>query len=476
MGAHRPSLAAALRRPTLTAALRRSNLAATLRRPSLAAAVTVLLTCLPLGPEEPYSSVRPTAADLASILLAVVAGAILLKSRTAARLPSRALVLAPLAGAVSVATLTSADMLASAPGYVRYLQVFVIIPLAVLVTMRDRTDTLIVGGALVGAAALQGLVGCVQVLTGTGASYAGEPVRAVGTYGSHDVMGMASVVSYGTIILLAAGLTLRGGRRAAALAGAGLLCVPLVLSLSRGTWLALLGAALVVLFVHSRMLAARVVLVGATAAMLLTCGVGTGDGVLGRRLASITSAVSQPDQSLSDRYSLWRTAVDMWMEQPLTGVGPRRFAQLRDTHAPLELSSGSDTDDPVHGFQRQPLLSPHNMYLLTLSEQGLLGLAAFGVFLGAMAWWAVRGGILIAAGLLTWQIIDFAYADIGGAPTMVTSVALGLVLSLAARPRAMGTPDAGTVAARPEGMAPDDSGDRRPVGMAPDAVGRGGAR
>ncbi|MET7326637.1 O-antigen ligase family protein [Nonomuraea sp. NPDC005650] len=407
------------------------------RRPSLAAAATVLLTCLPVGRQDLSSGVQVTAADVASLLLVAVAGIVALASHpTRALVPVRAVVLVPVVGAAGLAVLGSPDVLVSLPGYVRYLQVFVLIPLAVLVTVRDRTDTLIVGGSIVGTAALQGLVGCVQALTGTGASYAGERVRAVGTFGALDVMGMASVVSYGTVILLAAGLAWRGGRRAAALGGAALLCVPLALSLSRGAWLALLGAALVVLFVHSRVLAARVILVGAAAAALLALGPGAGSGsdLLGRRLASITSAVSQPDQSVSDRYSLWLTATRIWLDHPLTGAGPRRFAELRDAYAPIELSSGSDADDPVNGFRRLPLLSPHNMYLLTLSEQGLLGLAALCAFLGAMAWWAVRAAVPAAAGLLAWQGIDFLYGDVGGPSTVVTSVVLGLVLALVARP------------------------------------------
>ncbi|WP_326640552.1 O-antigen ligase family protein [Nonomuraea fuscirosea] len=402
-------------------------------RPSLLAAALVLLTCLPAGHEELSSGVRPTAADVMSLVLAVAAVAVLLSRPAAERLPARVLVFAPVAAAAGVSLLACADVLAGVPGYVRYVQVFVVIPLAVLVAVRDRTDTLIVGGALVAAAATQGLVGCVQAITGTGASYAGEQVRAVGTFGAPDVMGMASVVSFGAIVLLGAGLTLRGRRRAAALTAAALLCVPLALSLSRGTWLALAAAGLVVLFLHSRVLAARVVLAGTAAAIVLALGVGTGPDLLGRRLDSVASSVSQPDQSLRDRYSLWRTALDIWLEHPVTGAGPRGFARLRDTYAPIELSTGSDTEDPVHGFERRPLLSPHNMYLLTLSEQGLLGLAALAGCLGSLAWWAVRERSLVAAGLLTWQLVDFCYGDIGGAPTLVMSVALGLALSLVTR-------------------------------------------
>jgi hypothetical protein len=35
------------------------------------------------------------------------------------------------------------------------------------------------------------------------------------------------------------------------------------------------------------------------------------------------------------------------------------------------------------------------------------------------------------AGLLTWQVVDFAYSDIGGAPTLVMAVTLGLALTWA---------------------------------------------
>ncbi|MEU6711339.1 O-antigen ligase family protein [Nonomuraea sp. NPDC046802] len=399
-------------------------------RPSLAAALTVLLSCVPSVRGDLSAAVQVTAADLASVVLVAIA-VLIVKPAT---LPARVLVLAPVAGAVAIATLASPDAMVSLPGYVRYIQVFVLVPLAVLATVRDRTDILIVGGSLVGVAALQGLVGCVQVLTGNGASYAGEPVRAVGTFGALDVMGMANVVGYGTIILLSVGLALRGRARAAALGGAALLCVPLALSLSRGAWLALLGASLAVLFLRNRALAARVVLLGAVAAVALALGPGTGSDLLERRVTSITSAATQPDQSVNDRYHLWLAATDMWLDRPLTGVGPRRFARLRDTYAPIGLSTGSDTDDPVNGYRRQPLLSPHNMYLLTLSEQGLIGLSAFGAFLACMARWAVRGRTLTAVGLLAWQIIAFAYGDIGGPATPVMSVVLGLVLTLVARP------------------------------------------
>ncbi|MEU7899835.1 O-antigen ligase family protein [Nonomuraea sp. NPDC049152] len=400
-----------------------------IRRPSILAALTVLLTCLPSDQADQASAVHITVADVASVVLIIAAAACLLASRRP--LPRRALVLAPVVVAATIATLASPDLVTSLPGHIRYLQVFVLIPLAVLVTLRDRVDAWLVGGALVAAAGVQGAVGFYQVLTGTGASYGGERVRAVGTFGALDVMGMATVVSYGAIILLGAGLTMRGRPRIATLAGAGVLAVPLVLSLSRGAWVALACAALLILVMYGTRTAARVVMVTSAGVILLVLGAGVGSDTIGQRLASITSSVTQPDQSVSDRYDLWRTAEGMWQDHPLTGVGPRRFAALRDSYAPTGLSSGSDTDDPVNGYQRQPLLSPHNMYLLVLSEQGLLGLVAFVFLLGALLLWSVAYGGLVVSGLLTWLIVDFAYSDIGGAPTLVTALVLGFALSWA---------------------------------------------
>ena len=88
----------------------------------------------------------------------------------------------------------------------------------------------------------------------------------------------------------------------------------------------------------------------------------------------------------------------MWREHWFAGVGLKEFAAYRDRYAPISLASGSDVADAVLGFQREPLLSPHNMYLLVLSEQGLLGFLAMTGLLLAIAvmtvrrTWSVRPG------------------------------------------------------------------------------------
>jgi O-antigen ligase len=127
----------------------------------------------------------------------------------------------------------------------------------------------------------------------------------------------------------------------------------------------------------------------------------------------------------------------MWREEPAAGVGLKGFPAHRDGHSSIGLSAGSDIAGAGSKFAKQPLLSPHNMYLLVLGEQGLIGLTAFAGSLAAVLVLGLRrlgGGPhgraadcgLAAVGLLLWQTVDFLYADIGGPSTVLTGVLLGL--------------------------------------------------
>ncbi|MEU6949443.1 O-antigen ligase family protein [Streptomyces sp. NPDC046316] len=368
-----------------------------------------------------------TIADSASGLLVLIC--LLRVVRSGARPLSRAAAVViglPVLG-ICLAAITSNDPAASLPGVARYVQVFVLVPAAVLLMIRDRRDFAVVAWALVGLALLQGAVGVTQYLTGTGASYQGEDIRAVGTFGPTDVMGMATVVSYGLVIVT--GIALGSGRgraRTAALVCAGLLFLPLVLSFSRGAWIATVLAIAIQLVLSGLRRAGRVALVVGALAVVLVGGLGVGSAMVKERVASITQVAGAPDQSVTDRYTMWAAAGEMWRSDPLTGVGLKGFPAYRDSHASVALSSGSDTAGAGAAFRRQPLLSPHNMYLLVLSEQGLLGLLALAGSWAALLVGAVRRLGLVAIGLLSWQLIDFFYADIGGPSTVLMSVVLGL--------------------------------------------------
>ncbi|MFD8698720.1 O-antigen ligase family protein [Kitasatospora purpeofusca] len=417
-------------------------------RPGLLAAATVLLVCVPTGEKDVAAAVHITAADLASLALVALTAVNLLRGRTPALGRADAVRFGAIVTAAAVATVGSIDPSTSLTGFVRLTQVFVLVPAAVLCSLRDRTDQRLVLGSFVAAALIQGVVGVHQFLTGTGASYTGRPIRAVGTFGALDIMAMSTVVAYGLLAALALALGERGPDgdprlRRAMFAAAAFLALPLAVSFSRGSWIATAAAATVLLLRADARLAVRGALLGAAAAVVLVGGLGLGGSGVTDRLSSIGSVSAAPDQSVSDRYDLWATAGRIWQDHPVTGAGPKAFQQLRDSHAPLRLSSGSDAADATIGFQREPLLSPHNMYFLVLSEQGLIGIVAYGLLflgllLGCLRHARGRGPALAALALLTWVLVDFLYADIGGTTTVLTSIVLGLA-ARAARPPA-GTP------------------------------------
>ncbi|MDH6623498.1 O-antigen ligase [Streptomyces sp. LBL] len=326
-------------------------------------------------------------------------------------------------------------------GLGRYLQIFVLVPAAVLLLVRGRRDFLLLAWSLVGLALCQGAVGVHQYVTGTGASYQGENIRAVGTFGPQDVMGMATVVAVGLVCAVGLALGQTSPRqRIGAVACALALLPPLALSFSRGAWIAAAVACALQLVLAGLRRALRIGAAVAAACVVLVGGLGVGSELLQERIDSITQVTDAPDRSVADRYALWSAATAMWRDRPLTGVGLKGFPEYRDGYASPELSSGSDTEGAGSAYLRQPLLSPHSMYLLVLSEQGLIGLLGL-----AGSWLALLvGGLrrlrractstpygtecgLVACGLMVRQLIDFVYGDIGGPSTVLTSVCFGLV-------------------------------------------------
>ncbi|MCM1975908.1 O-antigen ligase [Streptomyces sp. G1] len=413
--------------------------------PVLPVVAVVALLALPVGPGG-EGGAGP--ADALSALAVLYCAIRLLRDRRRPLSRTAAVVLGlPVVG-LAVAAVGAASPGEGLTGLGRYLQVFVLVPAAVLLLVRDRGDLRLLAWSLVALAGWQGAVGVHQYMTGTGASYQGEPVRAVGTFGAQDVMGMATVVSFGLVcaVGLALGRTPVRQRVAAALCALVLL-LPLALSFSRGAWIATAVTCTVQLLLAGLR---RALAVGATvtaAAVILVGGFGVGSAMLQERIISITQVTDAPDQSVTDRYTMWAAAAGMWREQPLTGVGLKGFPEYRDAHASLALSAGSDTEGAGAAFRKQPLLSPHNMYLLVLAEQGLIGLLALAGGWLALLVCAVRRVVrvrahgpgldcgLVACGLLVWQLTDFAYADIGGPSTVLMAVCLGMAAWWALAPR-----------------------------------------
>ncbi|GGS50329.1 O-antigen ligase family protein [Streptomyces violaceus] len=379
-------------------------------------------------------------ADVLSGLLVVYCVIRLLRERRRPLSPAAAVVLGlPVVG-LAIAAMGAFSSQAGLTGLGRYLQTFVLVPAAVLLLLRDRAGFRMVAWSFVGLGLCQGAVGVHQFVTRTGASYQGANIRAVGTFGPQDVMGMATAVSLGLVCAVGIALGRVSARQRIIAAGCALvLLLPLALSFSRGAWIATVLTCTMQLVLAGWRRALKVVAAAVASGVILVGGFGVGSALLQQRIDSIAQVADTPDQSVVDRYTLWASATDIWRGHPLTGVGLKGFPEYRDGHATLALSSGSETDGAGVAYQRQPLLSPHNMYLLVLSEQGLIGLLAL-----AGSWLAllvcgvrrllrvrVRGpGLdcgLVACGLLVWLLTDFVYGDIGGPSTVLIAVGMGLV-------------------------------------------------
>lgn len=406
--------------------------------PVLPVVAVLVLLALPLSPS---GDSGPGPADAVSGLVVLYCAIRLMRDRRRPLSPTAAVLLGlPVVGLALAATGAYSPG-AGVAGLGRYLQIFVLVPAAVLLLIRDRGDFRLLTWSFVGIALLQGAVGVHQYVTRTGASYQGEPIRAVGTFGPQDVMGMATVVAIGLVCAL--GLAL--GRTSVRQRGAAALCaltllLPLALSFSRGAWIATVVTCTAQLVLAGLRRALTVAAALVAAGVVLVGGLGVGTAMLQERIGSISQVTDTPDQSVVDRYTMWAAATDMWREHPLTGVGLKGFPEYRDAYASPALSSFSDTEGAGAGYRRQPLLSPHNMYLLVLSEQGLIGLLALaGSWLALLvcalkAWVRARRpgahGLdcaLVACGLLVWKLTDFVYADIGGPSTVLTAVCFGLV-------------------------------------------------
>lgn len=417
-------------------------------RPSLLVVLTLVLLCIPVGaaPEEEASQLAP--GDIAAFAVVALVAVRGLTGHPAPLLRGSVVAAAfVVAGAALVATVAATDTELSLVGAVRLVEIFVAVPLAVALSLRTRSDLILILGAVMAIGIVQGGIGVYQYATGTGAGFNESNIRAVGTFGSYDIMTMALVVTYALLAALAVALAARGRVRLVAGAACLFLVIPLAMSLSRGSWLAAAIAALAVLAAFDFK---RTLLVGGVCALLALPVLGVTQsetGVIGSRLTSLVEAIDSPDRSVRDRYALWATAVQIWRDHPVTGVGPKNFSLWRDTYAPLSLSSSSDISDPTGGFRQVELLSPHSLYLLVLSEQGALGigaLLAFLVILGAGAGRRLRAtrshtlerivGLFAVAVLVRFAVAGL-WSDIGGPGTTVSAILLGVLVWFAAGAR-----------------------------------------
>lgn len=247
--------------------------------------------------------------------------------------------------------------------------------------VRERRALILMALCLVSVAAVEAAHGWYQFLGRLGPAgflLAGEVLRAYGSFGQPNpyagYLGLALPMVLG--LLLCGHLTKRW--LIPLLAVFVLLLGALVMSFSRGAWLAFAGAAAFMLVLWRPRLIPLMLALAAAGVAVLTLGVFEMlPTVVTARLMTFMQAFATIDiyhdvptsqnWAVFERMVHWNAAWAMFQDRPLLGVGMGNFGVLFAQYAP----------PPWQNLTGHA----HNYYLNLLAEGGLMGLATYGIML-----------------------------------------------------------------------------------------------
>ncbi|MFZ2359323.1 MAG: O-antigen ligase family protein [Anaerolineae bacterium] len=311
-----------------------------------------------------------------------------------------------LLAALSLSLLGAQSYREGLPELLKWTQVLALYLAVAALLPRRRAGWLV--AALLVAGAAQALLGLYQFLTQTGPDafiLLGRFMRAYGAFGQPNpyagYLGLVAPLSI-SLALWAwsgrnrAGVSLRLVLPALAL----LISAGLLVSWSRGGWLAFVAAVAVVVVAHTRRAAPLVVAHTRRAAPLLLAlaalvvlvlgGVDLLPPSVAGRLADLReyvglvdiarSEVTDANFSVIERIAHWQAALGMWRDHLWLGVGTGNYAVA---YAAYNLPRWYE-----------PLGHAHNVYLNFAAEAGLLGLLAYLWLWLASLWQAVRTAAL----------------------------------------------------------------------------------
>lgn len=154
-------------------------------------------------------------------------------------------------------------------------------------------------------------------------------------------------------------------RLATGAAGLSLIC--LVLSMTRGAWLALVAVVVVFVVLEKRFRLLTAKICAGLAVIFLIAALFS--PMIQDRLATITSTKFQ---SNTERILMWKAAAEIFYDYPITGVGQKMYANAYNKYyIPSEARERAGVIGKVGHTH------PHNNLLHRASEGGLLGLASF---------------------------------------------------------------------------------------------------
>ena len=155
--------------------------------------------------------------------------------------------------------------------------------------------------------------------------------------------------------------------RRLAVCAAVLSLICLVLSMTRGAWLALVAVVVVFVVLEKRFRLLTAKICAGLAVIFLIAAMFS--PMIQDRLATITSTKFQ---SNTERILMWKAAAEIFYDYPITGVGQKMYANAYNKYY---ISSEARERAGVIGEEGHT--HPHNNLLHRASEGGLLGLASF---------------------------------------------------------------------------------------------------
>ncbi len=218
--------------------------------------------------------------------------------------------------------------------------------------------------------------GAVAGLYAVGQHLSGEP-RAAGFFAGPATLARVLIPMAAIAVPLA--LTCEDARRRIFFG----CCAPIIvaaaiLTMMRGSWLALFASAGVL----SILLRSKLVLATMLTALLLTVGIAIGspDSSAGSLVRSMLHPLDSKSARFAtsnlQRYWTYRAAWQVFCDHPLTGVGQENFGNAYGRYVPEELAT-AHRERRHEGKVYTGYSDAHNLYLNLLATQGVLGLGAF---------------------------------------------------------------------------------------------------
>lgn len=203
----------------------------------------------------------------------------------------------------------------------------------------------------------------------------GEP-RAFGFSHTPTFYGSFMLIQLPLMIFIARLEILPTLWRRVAIFGAGLSLICLVLSMTRGAWLALVGVVMIFVVLEKRYRFFVAKICAGLAIIFLI--VALTSPKIQDRLSTLTNANFQ---SNSERVLMWEAAANIFADYPICGVGQKMFFEAYNNHyIPDEARERPGVIGRGHTH-------PHNNFLHRASEGGIVGLTAF---IGLVAYFARR--------------------------------------------------------------------------------------